>query len=479
MKENGGNVDVSGDSIYWKFDDAKPSQLPPNPLLCALVPRPTAWICVECAGGSKSPLVALVEGYSGAADRPPTVMMASTAMPPSIMDLLRRNKLCSLSVATEREQDSLRKAAAVDDAICGPALTFAEAGLEPSVFPLVEDKCEHTRPPSVKSSPIKMHCRLALEESLPAGQSMILLQIETFEILGSVLVKQNIKKKAAVTIQGNPDVRTIAAKIKAELVRPVASLGGGRFGVFDRIYHMLRPLPNQQPGGGVQWVADTFKKAPPIHATKGNYSDITYTYREENSCKLGYNPTKQSVLPRCIGWISSYASLTHTPNLSPYSFFCEVGRGPRPFIAFAACPKTDGTDWKDAHRDAMETGVFAFNITTKKLAEAMNMSSAPCESSVSEFELAGLKYKNATSIDAPVLEDSPIVFECRYVTTIKVPEIKPKDSKYYLIVGEVLSIDIDKNILDDKGMVDIGKLQPVARLGYGQEYAVVDKLLNI
>ena len=256
MGETGTRESIAGDSIYWKFDTPKPSQLPTNPLLSTLVPRPTAWFCVKHVDGGKPPLVALVEGYSGAADRPPTVMMASAAVPPVMMDLLRMNKLCSLSIATERDKDKLLKAAAVDDAICGPALTFLEAGLESSVAPVSEGSSQPSRPPSVKSSPIKMHCRLVLEKSLPAGQSMILLQIETFQILGSVLVDQKIKKKGAVTIHGNADVRQIAAKIEAELIRPVGSLGGGRFGVVNEIYHMLRPLPSQHQGVKVEWLVE-------------------------------------------------------------------------------------------------------------------------------------------------------------------------------------------------------------------------------
>jgi hypothetical protein len=63
-------------------------------LTSSLVPRPTAWIAVypaadglttsEIDGGGNSnynqPLVALVEGYCGASDRPPTLMLGSDSV---------------------------------------------------------------------------------------------------------------------------------------------------------------------------------------------------------------------------------------------------------------------------------------------------------------------------------------------------------------------------------------------------------------
>ena len=75
--------------------------------------------------------------------------------------------------------------------------------------------------------------------------------------------------------------------------------------------------------------------------------------------------------------------------------------------------------------------------------------------------------------------------ECRFVKTVKVPEIKDNDSMYSLIVGEVINIHIRKDCVKKKDekvgeqtsslIIDMKKARPVARLGYGQEYTVIEE----
>lgn len=103
-----------------------------------LVPRPVGWICTYPPSYSLSsppseqtqPIIALVEGYCGASDRPPTLMMASDSISPSVLEGLRLNKVCTLSVATERDIQTAKIMAGFG---CdhGPALTFDEVGLKP------------------------------------------------------------------------------------------------------------------------------------------------------------------------------------------------------------------------------------------------------------------------------------------------------------------------------------------------------------
>jgi hypothetical protein len=70
-------------------------------------------------------------------------------------------------------------------------------------------------------------------------------------------------------------------------------------------------------------------------------------------------------------------------NLAPYSFFGGFSDNPK-VIAFSS----DG--YKDSVRNIEETGDFTWNLTSKNLAQAMNLSSAPVAPEVNEFELAGL-----------------------------------------------------------------------------------------
>ena len=98
----------------------------------------------------------------------------------------------------------------------------------------------------MNSSPVQMHCRLALEVPLLNNSStMILLQIDTYVIKGKILRNQSTLYPGKTSIQGNPDVRSITAKIDCLLLRPLSSLGNGRFGCVRSIYHMGRPRPKE------------------------------------------------------------------------------------------------------------------------------------------------------------------------------------------------------------------------------------------
>jgi len=91
-----------------------------------------------------------------------------------------------------------------------------------------------------------------------------------------------------------------------------------------------------------------------------------------------------------------------------------------------------------------------------------------------KFELIGLTDVPARLIDAPIVEEAPIVFECRYVKTKDVPRHdEANETRWSVVIGEVLGIKIDKDILTD-GEIDVTKVLPVARMGYAQEYGLVE-----
>ena len=503
-------------------------------------------------GHELEPLVALVEGYCGASDRPPTLMLGSDSIPPEVLAGLRANGVCSLSVSTEREMRQARRMCRPlrgGAARCGPAATFGGACLRPRPPPSVlsdlpapvrvgvgggASSNRPRRPPAVDDSPVHMHCRLVSDVPLLTGEdgdedvraddshpppSMLLLQVDTYVIGGDVIWtrQQSSLAPGRTSIHGNPDLRDVAGKIDCLLLKPLASLGGGRFGRVGCIYHMGRPRPtpskvdlNADTCGDVGWESESMweiDRLVPVESiynicfsSHGNGETIEYAYRLDPRCALGYNPMKQVVCPRFVGWISTYepdsllppgdddSDIDRTtttlrrrrrtktgpiPHISPYSFFVDVARGPRPMVAFAACPRSDefgdsddddddditgnaddandghhhhhhhdgGARWKDAQRDAERTGYFCVNVVSDGLAWAMNASAAPLGRGLSEFRLAAgggspiragdegaVLCENerivpsplpAPAVDAPFVSQSPSFMECRYVKTGK------------------------------------------------------------
>jgi flavin reductase (DIM6/NTAB) family NADH-FMN oxidoreductase RutF len=183
-----------------------------------------------------------------------------------------------------------------------------------------------------------------------------------------------------------------------------------------------------------------------------------------NDHKLARDPFTSLVIPRCIGWISTIGR-NGVVNLAPYSFFNAVAAQP-PFVMFASATL------KDSERNAEETGEFVHSIATYELREEMNITSAAVEPGVSEPELAKLEMAPSIVVKPPRVRKSPIAFECKYAQTVKLPGPDGKPHSFSIVIGEVVSIYIDEAIVVD-GLIDVAKVQPIARLGYLDQYAVV------
>lgn len=75
------------------------------------------------------------------------------------------------------------------------------------------------------------------------------------------------------------------------------------------------------------------------------------------------------------------------------------------------------------------------------------------------------------------MKESPVAFECRYWRTIDLPGKDSGPSTHAIVLGQVVGIHIgDEAIVNRR--VDITRLKPIARLGYG-DYAVIDKVFTM
>jgi flavin reductase (DIM6/NTAB) family NADH-FMN oxidoreductase RutF len=161
-------------------------------------------------------------------------------------------------------------------------------------------------------------------------------------------------------------------------------------------------------------------------------------------------------MPRPIGWISTYRKDGRVPHLAPYSFFTDVARGAQPYVAFSAFCK-NGETKKDAQQDAEDMKCFVYNMVTEDLAVAMNYSAAEMGRVESEFELAKLVPGQATLVDAPIVCEAPVRYECEYVATADV-------GSFSVVIGKVVGVSVETSILSD-GLMDHKKLKSITRLG--------------
>lgn len=184
---------------------------------------------------------------------------------------------------------------------------------------------------------------------------------------------------------------------------------------------------------------------------------------------LPHDPFKSCVVPRPIGWISTVdAQGRH--NLAPYSQFQNVTFNP-PIVMFSANQDTGGNR-KDSVRNAEQTGEFVWNMATHDLREAVNISAEELPHGVDEFERAGLEKAPSRIVKPMRVARSPIQFECVYLNTLRFPGVPPMGTAD-VVFGRVVAVHIADEVIDINGMVDVLKIQPLARMGYF-DYTFVD-----
>lgn len=189
---------------------------------------------------------------------------------------------------------------------------------------------------------------------------------------------------------------------------------------------------------------------------------------------LPHEPFKSCVVPRPIGWISTVDS-AGADNLAPFSQFQNVSFDP-PMVLFAANQDSRGRR-KDTVRNAEQTGEFVWNMATWDQREAVNASAQEVPADVDEFELAGLLKLDSRIVRAKRVAGSPIQFECKLITTLRLPGNGPMGT-VDVVFGRVVGVHISESVLDENGRVDVLKARPIARMGY-YEYTVVDNKFDM
>ena len=193
----------------------------------------------------------------------------------------------------------------------------------------------------------------------------------------------------------------------------------------------------------------------------------THFYEPASGHGLPHDPFKAIIAPRPIGWISSLGE-NGRANLAPYSIFNAFCSTP-PIIGFSS------EGWKHTVRNVAATGEFVFNLVTRALADAMNISGAPFPEGVSEFEAAGLTPAPSRIVSVPRVGESPAALECRLVSIQEMTDMDGEKLQRFLVLGQVVGVHIDTAFLKD-GLFDTAAANPIARCGYLADYADVSSL---
>ena len=179
-----------------------------------------------------------------------------------------------------------------------------------------------------------------------------------------------------------------------------------------------------------------------------------------------------TIIPRPIGWVSTVDE-NGINNLAPFSFFNAVGEDP-PHLMFSTV--RTGNKNKDTLNNVLANKQFVVNMVTEETVEQMNMTSQSVDYEVDEFELANLTPIDSVFIKPKRVKESYIHFECEMVHHYFLED--HKNGGACIIIGKILTMDINDEILMEGNRINLDKYKPVARLA-GSNYAKMGEIFSI
>ena len=167
-----------------------------------------------------------------------------------------------------------------------------------------------------------------------------------------------------------------------------------------------------------------------------------------------------TVNPRPIAFVSTMDK-DGIPNLAPFSFFNCFSAYP-PILVFSTTRRIADNTNKDTLRNVEETGELVINAVSYRIVRQMAVASIQFPQGVSEFKKSGLTPIPSERVKPFRVKESPVHFECRVE---QITSLGESGGAGHLIICRVLLMHIDKEVFDDRGLINPHKLDLMGRLG--------------
>jgi len=167
-----------------------------------------------------------------------------------------------------------------------------------------------------------------------------------------------------------------------------------------------------------------------------------------------------AVAPRPIAFASTIDT-NGNPNLSPFSFFNVFSANP-PILIFSPARRVRDNTIKHTLENAEATKEVVINVVNYEIVQQMSLSSTEYDSTVNEFDKAGLTMLKSDIVKPFRVGESPVQFECKVNEIIK---LGTEGGAGNLIICEVVKMHIDEEVLNEDESINQEKLDLVARAG--------------
>lgn len=176
-----------------------------------------------------------------------------------------------------------------------------------------------------------------------------------------------------------------------------------------------------------------------------------------------------AVAPRPIAFAST-VDKDGNPNLSPFSFFNVFSSNP-PIMIFSPSRRVRNNTTKHTLDNVEATKEVVINVVNYDIVYQMSLSSTEYPQGVNEFEKAGLTMLKSDMVKPFRVAESPVQFECKVNEIIT---LGTEGGAGNLIICEVVTFHVSKDVLNKDQSINQKKLDLVARAG-GSLYSRANK----
>ena len=104
-------------------------------------------------------------------------------------------------------------------------------------------------------------------------------------------------------------------------------------------------------------------------------------------------------------------------------------------------------------KNLLQTKAFTVGIANaKSVVPADFVGLVSANDTPDKLEKTGWHIQKSEHVNAPIIQELPLVLECKLVSY---------DTDTEICIGEVVNVSVDESILDEKGKVDVKKLDPI------------------
>ncbi|MBU0753522.1 MAG: flavin reductase family protein [Planctomycetes bacterium] len=108
---------------------------------------------------------------------------------------------------------------------------------------------------------------------------------------------------------------------------------------------------------------------------------------------------------------------------------------------------------RQTHKNIVNRKAFTVNVPSSSYVRETDYFGLASEGVEDKFAFSGLMPVKSSVVDAPYVEEFPVVAECKLLRTLDL-------GSHVQVIGEIIDLKVDENALDERGRPDINRIKP-------------------